>query len=463
MTETFRQRIEVDCSPAELFQWHERPGAFQRLNPPFEPVTVRSATGGIRDGARVELGIPIGPGPLRHIQIPWRLEHRDYIAGQRFCDVQIAGPFRAWRHTHSILPGERGGAILDDTIEYALPFGALGQALGGWLVRQKLTTLFRYRHTITRNDIALSKAYPAARGLKVLISGASGLVGSELSGLLSVLGHSVSHLVRRPARNENEISWDPIARSIEHSKLGGFDAVVNLAGENIAGGRWTSARKAALRSSRIDTTNFLLESLTATKAPPTTFISASAIGIYGSRREEALDERASLGQGFLADLAKEWEDSARQASQHGMRVAHMRFGIILSARGGALQKMLPPFQLGLGGPLGDGRGVMSWIALDDAVGAIYATLLDERLNGAINTVSPQPCTNKEFTATLARVLRRPALLPVPVTMLKLALGELAEEALLSSIQVTPRKLTDSGYRFLFPDLEGALRHLLGRR
>lgn len=462
MVDTFTKRSSFACSPAELFQWHERPGAFQRLNPPFEPVSVRSATGGIKDGAQVELAVPIGPGPLRAITFPWRLEHRDYIAGSQFRDVQRSGPFHSWCHTHSILPGESDGAILDDTIEYALPLGSLGALAGGWLVRKKLRALFEYRHTITRNDLALFKRYPAPKPLRILISGASGLVGSELTGLLTVAGHSVSHLVRRPSRNENEIAWDPKRKTIEREKLPGFDAVISLAGENIAAKRWSNARKEALRSSRIETTRFLIDSLASTAQPPKTFISASAIGIYGDRGSEILNEDSASGTGFLAELTKEWETSARSAESHGMRVALMRFGIILSARGGALQKMLPPFLMGLGGPLGDGSAFMSWISLDDAVGAIYATLIDSSMHGPMNIVAPNPVTNKEFTKTFARVLKRPAFLPAPRFALEVALGELAREALLSSARVEPRRLTEHGYNFLLPDLEGALRHLLGR-
>lgn len=463
MVETFSKRSSFECSPAELFQWHERPGAFQRLNPPFDPVSVRSATGGIRDGARVELAVPIGPGPLRAITFPWRLEHRDYIAGTQFRDVQTSGPFRSWSHTHSILPGASGGAVLDDTIQYALPMGPLGALAGGWLVRRKLRALFEFRHTITRNDLALFSRLPAPKPLRILISGGSGLVGSELTGLLSVAGHSVTHLVRRQPRGDAEIGWDPKAGTIEHEKLSGFDAVISLAGENIAAKRWSAERKEALRSSRIETTRFLIEALSAVAEPPKTFISASAIGIYGNRGDEVLNEDSSPGSGFLAELTQAWEASARTAERHGMRVALMRFGVILSARGGALRKMLPPFLLGVGGPLGDGRAYMSWVALDDAVGAIYTALIDTTIQGALNVVAPNPVTNAEFTQTLARVLKRPALIPAPRVALEAALGELAREALLASTRVSPRRLTDYGYPFLFPNLEGALRHLLGRK
>jgi hypothetical protein len=396
------------------------------------------------------------------LTLPWHLEHRDYIEGKQFCDVQAAGPFRSWRHTHSILPGETGGAVLDDTIEYALPGGAIGELFGGWLVRKKLAGLFAYRHTITTNDLALARAYPSPRPLKILISGASGLVGSELSGLLAVLGHAPFSLVRRAARSPHEISWDPASRSIEREKLAGFDAVIHLAGENIAGKRWSALQKARLRSSRIDSTRFLIEALSQSEAPPATFISASAVGIYGDRGEEFLEEESSNGTGFLADLTTEWEESALGAERLGMRVTCLRFGIILSARGGALRKMLTPFILGLGGRLGEGTQFMSWIALDDALGAIYAALHDLNLRGAINVTAPNPVSNQEFTETLAHVLRRPAIFPVPRSILMLALGELAEEALLSSTRVLPRRLIESGYRFLFPELEGALRHLLGR-
>lgn len=422
MTHTFTKRSTIATSPEALFAWHERPGAFARLNPPFEPVTVRRATGGIRDGAQVELGVPVGPGPLRRVTFPWRLEHRDYVAGKQFRDVQTSGPFAAWCHTHSIGPSSDGSAILDDTIEYRLPLEPFSGILAGRLVDRKLARLFTYRHTITRNDLALFARYPTPRPLRILVSGASGFVGSELCPLLTVAGHEVTRLVRRNPQGEGEISWDPERGTIDVSRLSGFDAVIHLAGENIAAGRWTAARKRALTTSRVDTTRFLVETLGSTPTPPAAFISASAIGVYGERGTTEVDERSVIGAGFLAHLTREWEESARLADGFGMRAVMLRFGIILSARGGALQRMLPPFLAGVGGRLGHGNHYMSWVALDDALGMIYAALADNAIAGPVNVVAPHPVTNREFTATLAHVLRRPACFPAPAPALRLLLG-----------------------------------------
>jgi hypothetical protein len=238
--------------------------------------------------------------------------------------------------------------------------------------------------------------------------------------------------------------------------------VVHLAGENIASGRWTSRRKAEIRRSRVEGTRRLCESLARLARPPKVLVSASAIGFYGDRRDEILREDTPPGTDFLAGVCREWEAATEAASRAGVRVVQVRFGVILSPAGGALKQMLLPFKLGMGGRIGNGAQFMSWITLDDAVGATNHALITGSLVGPVNAVAPAPVTNSEFTRTLARVLRRPALAPIPAFAARLAFGELADALLLSSARVIPTKLEGSGYRFRHPELESALKHLLGR-
>jgi uncharacterized protein (TIGR01777 family) len=350
-----------------------------------------------------------------------------------------------------------------DDVEYALPLGRLGSIVAGERVRETIERMFAYRHAVTRADI---EAHAAREGLlmpmHVVVSGSRGLVGSALVPFLTTGGHRVTRLVRGMAAGPDETAWDPARGLVDASRLDGVDAVVHLAGENIAAGRWTPARKAEIRRSRVDGTRNLCEVLARLPRPPKVLASASAIGFYGDRGAETLTEESAPGTGFLTDVCREWEAATEPASRAGIRVVNLRFGMVLSPRGGALQKLLLPFRLGMGGRLGDGRQFTSWIALDDAIGAIHHALCEESVRGPVNAVAPEPVSNAEFTRTLARVLRRPTLLPVPAFAARLAFGEMADALLLAGARALPARLQASGYRFRFPDLESALRHLLGR-
>jgi uncharacterized protein (TIGR01777 family) len=298
--------------------------------------------------------------------------------------------------------------------------------------------------------------------MNILVTGASGLIGSGLLPFLGNTGHEVTRLVRSPPRpGERAIRWDPAAGSIEESALTGMEAVVHLAGENIAE-RWTAEKKAKIRDSRVNGTRLLCEALARMDTPPKVLVTASAIGYYGDRGGEILTEESPSGQGFLAEVCRAWEASTAPARQKGIRVVPLRFGIVLSEAGGALAKILPPFRMGMGGVLGSGRQYMSWIALDDAVGAIHHAIVTESLQGPANAASPESVTNQEFTKTLGKVLGRPTVVPLPAFAARLMFGEMADELLLASARVQPVKLAASGYTFRYPDLEAALRHLLKR-
>jgi uncharacterized protein (TIGR01777 family) len=297
--------------------------------------------------------------------------------------------------------------------------------------------------------------------MNVLVTGSSGLVGSALVSQLKGDGHTVTRLVRsRRSAAEAQVPWDPEVGTIDAASLEGLDAVVHLAGESIAAGRWTAARKVRILESRVKGTRLLAEALARLHKRPKVLVSASAVGYYGDRGEEGLGEESASGSGFLAEVCRQWEAAATPASQSGIRVVHPRFGVILSRAGGALPRLLLPFRLGLGGRLGSGQQFMSWIALDDVVGAIHHAITHDDLQGPVNAVSPAPARNHEFTKTLGRVLRRPTVFPLPAFAARLAFGQMADEMLLASQRVEPAKLLASGYQFQFPDLESALRHLL---
>lgn len=298
--------------------------------------------------------------------------------------------------------------------------------------------------------------------MKILVTGSSGLIGTALVPALQRSGHEVTRLVREKSGKPGALFWNPELGQIDLMRLDGFDAVVHLAGENIAAGRWTKNRKARILGSRVKSTRLLADAFAQCKAPPKIWLCASAIGWYGDRGDVALDEASPAGDDFLAGVCRAWEAECGPAKARGMRVVNLRFGVVLSREGGALGKMLLPFKLGAGGKLGGGTQWMSWIAIDDAVGAIGHALDQASLNGPVNVVAPHPASNLEFTKTLGRVLRRPTFAAMPGFAVKVLFGEMGGALLLASQKVAPAKLAASGYGFKFPELDGALRHLLGK-
>jgi len=299
--------------------------------------------------------------------------------------------------------------------------------------------------------------------VNVLIAGGTGFLGSALTRRLLSHGHKVSLLSRRPstpAAVPPIYHWDPERGEFDGNALSGADAVVNLAGENLAGGRWTRERKQRLVDSRVGGTRFLAQRLAERSPRPRALVNASAVGIYGNRGEEVLTEESPTGAGFLADVCRAWEEAALQARDVDVRVVVARFGIVLDSRGGALASLLPLFRSCLGGALGSGRQWMSWISLPDLLSILEMALEREDASGAWNVVSPAPVRNRDFARTLGRILRRPAILPAPAFALRIVLGEMADEALLSSACVAPKRLASLGYRFAFEDLDRALRNAL---
>ena len=296
--------------------------------------------------------------------------------------------------------------------------------------------------------------------MRIVIAGASGLIGHALTAALRARGHDVRRLVRRAVSSPDEIAWDPGRRVMDDAAFQDTDAVINLAGENIAAGRWTTRRRDSIRRSRIDATLTLVDGIRRLSRRPAVLVNASAVGCYGDRGDEMLTEASDLGGGFLADVCREWEAAAMQAAALGVRTACLRFGVVLAPDGGALAKMLPLFRLGLGGRLGSGRQWMSWVHRDDVVGVVEHALAEPRCAGPINVVAPEPVRNDEFTRALASRLHRPAFLPVPAAALQLVFGRMADEALLASTRALPARLRATTYAFRYPELPGALDAVL---
>ncbi|MBD1371270.1 TIGR01777 family protein [Hazenella sp. IB182357] len=299
--------------------------------------------------------------------------------------------------------------------------------------------------------------------MKIAITGATGLVGTELVNQLSKQGHEITPILRsshNPFSTNEHIHWNPNEGIIEQDKLEGHDAVIHLAGESIDG-RWTDEKKKRILSSRVAGTTLLSETIARLKNPPKVLLSASGISYYGNQEgDHAVDESSPVGSDFLTQVVVEWEKSTKPAEAAGVRVVYLRFGIVLSKEGGALAKMLTPFQIGVGGKIGHGKQMMSWIAIDDVAGVVAYLLKHDEISGPINMVAPNPVNNETFTKTLGEVLNRPTILPLTPSMLRLIFGEVADELLINGVKVLPTRLQETGYTFKFPDLKEALIHLL---
>ena len=437
----------VDASLGDVFSWHTRPGAITRLTPPWLPAQVLSEASSLRDGQAV-LGLP---GGLR-----WTAVHQpaDYDPPHAFAD-ELASPLLSWRHLHQFsVTGERA-TLVTDVVETPLP-------------ARVLRPMLVYRHRQLAADLAaLARSRQLAREigtegpLTIAVTGSGGLIGTALTALLTTGGHQVIRLVRRPPRHAGERYWRPEDPAPE--LLDGVDALIHLAGASI-GGRFTPARKAEIRDSRILPTRRLAELASRAPEPLTAFVIASAIGIYGpDRGDEVLTEDSPRGEGFLADVVADWEDAARPAAAAGIRTVQVRTGIVQTPRGGMLRLLSPLFEAGLGGRLGSGKQWLAWIGLDDLLDVYRRAVLDAGLSGPVNAVAPEPVRNEDYTRALASVLHRPALLPVPGFGPRLLLGaEGAREIAQASQYVRPERLTGAGHEFRQPELGGALRHLFGR-
>ncbi|HSI26827.1 MAG TPA: TIGR01777 family oxidoreductase [Aeromicrobium sp.] len=442
MSRVHEFRLDVADPVDVVFDWHRRTGALARLLPPWQPVRIVQEAADLRDGVTV-LGFPAGR--------TWVAQHLadEYVDGRQFADRLTSRPFVlpiAWHHRHDFEADGSGSAVVD-RVTTAVPDAFLRE-------------MFAFRHRQLAADLAAHRRTADLPHLTVAVTGSSGLVGSALVPFLTTGGHRVVRLVRRPPSAPDERRWDPERPDAE--ALAGIDAVIHLAGAPIAG-RFTAQHKERIRSSRVGPTRLLAEAARTASVP--VFVSASAIGFYGADRgDEAVDEGAAPGEGFLAEVVRDWEAAALVGAESGsaMRVVLIRTGIVQSPRGGALRLQRPLFAAGVGGPIGNGRQWVSWIGIDDLLDIYLRALTDPGLHGAVNAVAPEAVRQKQYAATLGRVMHRPAVLPTPRLGPRILLGREGEhEVALASQRVVPTELLDRGHTFRFPQLEPALAHLLG--
>jgi uncharacterized protein (TIGR01777 family) len=445
----FKASVTLPVSATEAFAWHTRPGALERLVPPWEAVRVLERTGDLESGAVVVLEVRRGPFRRR-----WVARHHDVVPGVSFADTMEKGPFAEWTHVHRFydVPGGTGG--LSDEIDYRLPLGPMGGLAGSYAGRA-LRRTFAFRHRRLVHDLGLHRATP--RPLRIAVTGPSGLIGSALCSFLTSGGHEVVRVTRSP-RKPGDVRVTHAGVVDDPQRLEGLDCVVHLAGESIDK-RWTPGRKREIERSRIEGTRAVAETLARLESPPRVLVSASAVGFYGDRGDELLTEESGPGTGFLAGVCIGWEDATSPAREAGIRVVIPRISPVLES---LLGRMLLPFRLGLGGPVGSGRQWVPWVALDDVLGAFLHAISDEYLSGPVNVVAPGAATSADLARTLGAVLGRPARLRVPAIGTRLFLGELADELVLASIHAVPAVLTRTGFEFAYPTLDGAFRHLLGR-
>jgi uncharacterized protein (TIGR01777 family) len=464
----FTYSTVVNAGLSDVFAWHGRPGAMARLTPPWLPVRVLQEANSLRDGQAV-LGLP---GGLRWVAVH---QPASYDPPHMFADELESCPLAAvlsWRHRHQFAPAREAAGETWQTGEAAEPATLVTDAVDTTLPDRMLRPMFAYRHRQLADDLAAQARARAIcpDSLTVAVTGSGGLIGTALTALLTTGGHRVIRLVRRPPRNEGERQWRP--EEPAPTLLSGVDALIHLAGASI-GGRFTPDRKREIAESRIIPTRRLAElaAATATAANPDpdtpglrAFVTASAIGFYGpDRGEEILTETSPRGKGFLADVVADWEDAAAPAAAAGIRTVQVRTGIVQTPRGGMLRLLTPLFEAGLGGRLGSGTQWLAWIGLDDLLDIYLRAVTDPHLSGPVNAVAPEPVRNIDYTRTLARVLHRPALLPVPAFGPRLLLGaEGAAELVQASQYVRPEALIGAGHHFRQPQLEQALRHLFGR-
>jgi uncharacterized protein len=451
----FEWRSVIPAPADEVFAYHARPGAFRRLAPPWQKLEIVEDSGDVT-GGKVVFDVSFGPVKRR-----WVAEMGSAVPGRQFVDRQVEGPFASWEHVHRFVPLDERTSELIDHVEYSLPAGGLTDIVGEGPAGRTLSRLFRFRHERTRLDLERHARWSDRPRLKVAIAGANGLIGSHLADYLTTAGHTVIRLVRNKEAGPGEVPWDPSTGALYHGALEGMDAIVTTSGVSL-NGVWTRSRKKAIVDSRVQPTRTLAEAIARMDAPPSVFISVSAVGAYGSRGDVAITEQTPLGTGFLADVCRAWEEAATPVLAAGVRLVTLRQGIVMTAEWGALAAMLPVFKAGLGGRLGDGSQYWSWVAMDDLLAAFEWALHDQGLEGVVNVTAPEALTHREVTQVLGHVLHRPARLAAPEFMLRHGLGGMGDEMLLASQRAVPTRLTERGFRFAFADLERALRYELGR-
>lgn len=455
----FERSVSLPLSRNESYLWHTRPGAFRRLLPPWEKVKIKAVPQNLAVGERAVLKIPFGP-----IASESEFVITESHPEEGFIDQQVKGPFRLWEHQHLFEESAGGSETLNvDSIRLALPPADWIHPLAKGFVREKLSRMFRYRHTTLRNDFERLSRYGSEPRMRILVSGSTGLIGKNLCAYLSTQGHELVHLRRG---KKGPFTWDSANGEIEIPTDETIDAVIHLAGSPIAQ-RWSNKVKKELWESRVKGTKLLVSAVQSLKnrsGGTPVFIGASGLNFYGPNQlKDVVDEGHWKGEDFLSDLCQEWENAAKPLADGGWRVCHLRIGMVLTPAGGALAKLLPAFRAGLGGPIGSGRQPVSWIILDDLIYAFQHCLHEKKCVGPFNAIAPEPLTNRMFVRTLGKVLKRPTFFPLPAGVVKLLFGEMGATLLLRGVAAQPHRLEQTGFRFCYPELTEGLSHILGIR
>ena len=445
-----------------VWNWHARTGAVRRIMPEWEGIRPLEV-GGIKDGAVTTFRMSIGIVPQK-----WKAKHHSYIEGEQFCDNMIKGPFARWNHTHKFLENGTDEMKIQDTIDWKLPFHFFTRIGAPIMVMPRVHQMFKHRSRRILADLKRQEMFKDAPRKRILISGSTGLIGTQLGAFLETDGHDVHRLLRPSTKLHADqdpakvVKWNDHTGEILEGSLENFDVVIHLAGAGIGDKRWSKKRKKLIAESREIPGRNLSNALAELSSPPSLFMCASAIGFYDNRGDEDLDETSSIGDGFLAKICKKWEDAMKPASDAGIRTIIMRNGIVTTASGGMLQQILLPAKLGGMGPIGGGRQWQSWISFDDCIYAMHYLMNHEDASGVFNMTSPNPVTQKQYAKTLGKVLRRPAFAPVPGFVMKILFGELGKSLILDGQKVHPKRLLELGFEFEHETLESALRDTLGR-
>lgn len=448
MVEILTLKTIVDATCEEVYAYHEKADAINRIFAPWEEVDLLHKPSGLEVGGVV------------HIQ---KMGHNILIKHTRcdkpygFEDEQIVGFLPSFKHKHVFNKISETQTEIIDEIEYELPKGFFKKKIMGGFTKHAIK-MFEYRHKIYEEDFRqfrLSKRKP----LRILVSGSHGFVGNHLCMILNLFGDEVFKLVRKPSKDIRDIYWDPLEEKVNIQLLEGFDVVIHLAGESITTA-WTEKNKKCIYDSRVNSTKLLTHVLNQLKSPPKLFLCASGCGFYGNREDEVLDESASKGTSFLSEVTQAWESRAKEFIKG--RVILMRFGAVIGLKGGVLQKLLMPFKMGCGVIMGSGFQWISWISIDDLTYQILHILKDETLQGPVNFTAPHPVTAEEFSKTLGFLLKRPVFFRFPASLIKILLGKRGEELLLTSVKCVPKILIESGSVFSYPTLSEALKVYLGR-
>ncbi len=438
----FEKTSRIEAPVEEVFSWHTRLGAIERYSPPWDPIRVLFRTGGIEKDAEVVIRMKAGGIPYR-----WHARHTDYEENRLFRDRQVRGPFSEWIHTHEFEPDGSSACFVRDLIHYRLFSHPFRESLSYKLIENKLSAIFAYRHRTLKEDLRVQLGFENREPQTILVSGASGFIGSELIPYLTTAGHKVLKLVRYQPQDENEIFWDPDFFQIDSERLEGVDSIIHLAGENIGNGHWTEKKKEKILSSRLKGTRLIAETICKMKTPPKVFLSASAIGYYGDRGDRELREDDTFGTSFIAGVCHKWEEAATIARESGTRTVMLRIGVVFDPRGGALERSLLGSRLGLKAGIGSGKHYVSWIGLNDTIDAIYHAMLDAGIEGPLNIVSPNPVTSNTLSEQLAKVAGGKLRINIPESVIRTAFGQKGEEVLLSSVRVLPEKLANSDFYF----------------